>query len=140
MPDRFDLPNEQVRFVQVQVYREQVAWLVLIAALMAFAPLTRFGPSWHFLTRWEDGPRAFAAVFLAAAAALATGIWRASERLMGWSLFVGGITIWTLGIFLAAGAVTGSTGLLGGAMCLYPGRHMLIHSALFASQRKRRRS
>lgn len=128
---RFAVSDDDVMLVQIRVYREMVGWMFVVGAALAISPVRRFGTTYQMITQTPGGPKWFAAAYLTVGALTAWALHRKRDRMMGWTLFAGGMLNWFLGIFLLLGAVTGPTGVLGAPFALYVGRHMFIHSALF---------
>lgn len=135
----FGVPDEDVLYVQYRVYREMAIWTALVGVVLIAMPVRRFGNAYQFITEIPCGTTVLGAIYLTCATIMGTSMRRKSIRGMAFSLLSGGIINWMLGIFLLAGAIAGPTGVLGAPFCLYVGRHMFIHSALFTAQYRRGR-
>lgn len=140
MPDRFGLPEKNVRRILNWVHILQTSIMFVLGALLVSVPRSRFGHSYDLLLAIPGGPRIIGAAYLAIACAMVLAIDGSRTHLMGLALTAGGINNWTFGAFLLGGAVTGPTGALGAPFCFYLGAHMLLQSILFNAENKKPRA
>jgi hypothetical protein len=110
-------------------------WTVILGVVLALAPESWFGPSWHFFKQFPQNGfwMGLCCTMLGTWQLLA--LWRGRLRrtapgsLLAILFFLSGFVFWTSGIAIAAAGLLGHQGLMESPFLMYAGAHMYAYSA-----------
>lgn len=131
----FTISDSDLRLVLSHMLRMVALWLVAVGVLLIAMPARRYGAAWHFIMQTPIGDDGIGAIFAILGALLMWSLYASHQRVMAYSLLIGGLMNWVLGVGLLVGSVLGPTGVIGAPFCLYVGGHMLLLSVLLSKHR-----
>lgn len=129
-----EIPEAALRSAFSRTLVFQTGWTILVGLVFLVLPEGRFSsPSWQFIELAPHGDDIIGTIYLLLGIVMAATLKR--DRGMAVTLGLAGMLNWTLGIFLLAGALSGSAGGLGFPLALFPGWHMISTAATLSARK-----
>lgn len=124
------------------VYWAFAWWTIALGVVLACAPLSWFGPSWHYFPQFPQNGFWMGLCCMMLGTWQMLMLWRArrNETAPGSALaalfFMSGFVFWTSGMALGAAGLLGHQGLMEAPFMLYAGGHHIAYSAALMAHRK----